>query len=142
MAIRMSPGYHLSDMARKSKKSDNNKFLISVKKEIKFLDVALVSLFIFMIIFTVYHSIMVYRTMYEPSSLIVGVFGFCGFECGCMAGITKRKMTLKDIEYQEYNKKYDPHEQEPTDIKEITSEDLPQNQIKIDSIKDENIDAK
>lgn len=135
--------YHLFDMTHKrKKKSDNNKYLTSVKKEIKFLDVTIILLFIFMIAFTVYHSVMVYRTMYEPSSLIVGVFGFCGFECGCMAGITKRKMTLKNIEYQEYNKK-DPQQQNPTDIKEMPNEeDLPQNQIKIDSIEDENINAK
>lgn len=139
----MLPEYHLFDMTHKrKKKSDNNKYLTSVKKEIKFLDVTIIFLFIFMIAFTVYHSVMVYRTMYEPSSLIVGVFGFCGFECGCMAGITKRKMALKNIEYQEYNKKNDPQKQEPIDNKEILDENLPQNQIKIDSIEDENINAK
>lgn len=130
-------------MFNNKKKDDSDELLKSVKKEIKFLDATLIGLFICAIIFIVYHSIMVYRTMYEPSSLIVSVFGFFGFECGCMASIQKRKMTLKDIEYSEYNKDEKKQRQEE-DISvqqeiesNINSSDLPQNHISLDSIKEE-----
>ncbi len=69
------------------------------KKEIKFLDVMIICILIFLLIFIAVTTYMSYKTMYEPTTLIASVFAFCGLEYGLMSSITKRKMVLKDRDY-------------------------------------------
>lgn len=94
-------------MQNKNKSANNklkNKLLSSIKKEVKFLDASLILVFASVVVFTIYISIMTYRTMYEPTALVTAFFAFVGAECGFAASIQKRKMQLKDREYNEYDK--------------------------------------
>lgn len=61
------------------------------KKKGRFSKGILVFMLIFLLIFTSLCMYITYKTGIEPSSLIIAVFGFCGFEGGCMAWIKKTK---------------------------------------------------
>ena len=83
----------------KTKKKKRETVKQSRKKEIKFLDVMIICILIFLLIFVSVTTYMSYKTMYEPTTLIASVFAFCGLEYGLMSSITKRKMILKDKDY-------------------------------------------
>lgn len=55
----------------------------------------LVSMLVFLFIFTLSILYIVYKTSYEPSTLITCVFAFCGAEGGFMAWIKKAKESKK-----------------------------------------------
>lgn len=84
---------------KKNKKKKRETVKQARKKEIKFLDVMIVCILVFLLIFVSVTTYMSYKTMYEPTTLIASVFAFCGLEYGLMSSITKRKMTLKDRDY-------------------------------------------
>lgn len=131
-------------MIFKKDKNSNapDKLVTSIKKEIKFLDVVLILLFGFVISFTIYIAIMSYRTMYEPTALVTAVFAFVGAECGFTASITKRKMALKDREYDKYDEQNSREHIDETDIEKISDKIIDIEQIKqtvsIEKDKDEN----
>lgn len=119
-------------MIFKKDKNENvpDKLVTSIKKEVKFLDIVLILLFGFIMAFTIYIAIMSYRTMYEPTALITAVFAFVGAECGFAAGITKRKMSLKDREYDKYNEQDNRGHLDETDIEKISDKIIDIEQIK------------
>lgn len=85
--------------SKQNKKKKRETVKQARKKEIKFLDVMIVCILIFLLIFVSVTTYLSYKTMYEPTTLIASVFAFCGLEYGLMSSITKRKMTLKDRDY-------------------------------------------
>lgn len=69
---------------------------IATKKKIKkgrFMKSIIVAVMLFLFLFTLTCLYITYKTNTEPSTLIVSVFAFCGFECGILGRIktTKQK---------------------------------------------------
>lgn len=65
------------------------------KEKGRFSKGVLVSMLVFLLFFTLAILYIVYKTSYEPSTLITCVFGFCGAEGGFMAWIKKSKENKK-----------------------------------------------
>ena len=97
----------------------------SLKKEIKFMDVSIVGIFIFLFVFTCAMAYLTYSTSVEADTLIISVFGFCGLECGLMAGIQKRKTTIRS----ELEKLYSNKNKQSLDNNKRSQTDKPKEQI-------------
>lgn len=108
-------------MNNKDSKKQREKAL---KKEIKFMDVSIVGIFIFLFVFTWAMAYLTYSTSVEADTLIISVFGFCGLECGLMAGIQKRKTTIRS----ELEKLYSNNNKQLLDNKKPQI-DMPKEQI-------------
>ena len=64
------------------------------KKTIKkgrFMKSIIVMVMLFLFLFTLICLYITYKTSTEPSTLIVSVFAFCGFECGILGRIKTSK---------------------------------------------------
>lgn len=98
-----------------------------LKKEIKKTDIFLVCILMFLLIFVCAMIYLTFSTGVEASTLIVSVFGFCGFECGFMSSITKKKIAAKnEIDKLQYKK-------ETEDKKPSFSVKSPDKNVKNDS---------
>lgn len=73
------------------------------KKKGRFSKGILVFMLMFLLIFTCVSMYITYKTSTEPSTLIMAVFGFCGFEGGCMAWIKRSKeMNRREVDENEH----------------------------------------
>ena len=106
----------------------SNKKKLSLKKEVKFIDISVVGIFLFLIAFTVVMIIGSWLHCYEPSTLIMSVFGFCGLECGLLASLTKRKSKIKEEveKLKQEDEKNNTYFNNPEEI-EITGEKIDSN---------------
>lgn len=66
-----------------------------------FSKIILISMLIFILLFTISCLYITYKTGYEPSSLIVAVFGFCATEGGLLAWIKTIKTKNNNSNFQE-----------------------------------------
>lgn len=72
---------------------------VASKKKIKkgrFMKSIIIAVMLFLFIFTLICLYITYKTSIEPSTLIVSVFGFCGFECGILGRIKTSKQKLNN----------------------------------------------
>lgn len=60
-------------------------------KKGKFMKSIIVTVMLFLFLFTLTCLFITYKTGSEPSTLIVSVFAFCGFECGILGRIKTNK---------------------------------------------------
>lgn len=63
----------------------------SKKKKGRFMKGVIITIMLFLFLFTLTCLYITYCTSTEPSTLIVSVFGFCGLECGILGTIKKSK---------------------------------------------------
>lgn len=120
------------------KTETNQQKIKNLKKEIGKMDVFLVCIFIFLLVFVCAMTYLTFSTGVEASTLIMSVFGFCGFECGFMASIQKRKMSIKaDIEKLESAKE---SEKKKSQVTEDTEEDNTESGKKTETYKENNDD--
>ena len=66
----------------------------------RFMKTVLVSMFLFLFLFTIACLFVTYKTGYEPSTLVASVFAFCGIEGGLSAWIKTTKEKRKDEDYE------------------------------------------
>lgn len=76
---------------------------VATKKKIKkgrFMKGIIITVMLFLFLFTLTCLYIIYKTSTEPSTLIVSVFAFCGFECGVLGRIktTKQKSNKEQRE--------------------------------------------
>ena len=62
----------------------------------KFSNKIIVFIMVFLLLFIASCLIIIAKTGVEPSTLILSVFGFCGFECGIMGWIKTTKTKSND----------------------------------------------
>ena len=84
----------LKELQEKAQKEE-----VASKKKIKkgkFMKSIIVTVMLFLFLFTLTCLFITYKTSSEPSTLIVSVFAFCGFECGILGRIkTSKQRTNK-----------------------------------------------
>ncbi|MBE6070070.1 MAG: hypothetical protein E7211_20630 [Clostridium lundense] len=76
---------------------------VATKKKIKkgrFMKGIIITVMLFLFLFSLTCLYITYKTNTEPSTLIVSVFAFCGFECGILGRIktTKQKSNKEQRE--------------------------------------------
>lgn len=82
----------LQEKAAKEEKASKTK-----KKKGKFMKGIIVSVMLFLFLFVLVCLYITFKTGTEPSTLIVSVFAFCGFECGILGRIkTSKQKTTKE----------------------------------------------
>lgn len=85
----------LQEKASKEEKANNAR-----KKKGKFMKGIIVSVMLFLFLFVLTCLYITFKTGAEPSTLIVSVFAFCGFECGILGRIktTKQRSNKSETE--------------------------------------------
>ena len=68
----------------------------ALQKRLGAMDRILVALGIFLFLFVVTMIVLFWKFQTVPDVLIGAVFGFCGFECGAMAAIQRRKTAIRE----------------------------------------------
>lgn len=67
-----------------------------LQKSLVTMDRILVAMGIFLVLFVIAMIILFVLFQSTPDALIVAVFGICGFECGAMAAIQRRKTEVRE----------------------------------------------
>lgn len=68
--------------------------LEALRKSLGAMDRILVILGLFLFLFVIAMIALFFLFQSTPDTLIVAVFGFCGFECGAMAAIQRKKTEI------------------------------------------------
>lgn len=68
----------------------------ALKKSLVTMDRILVAMGIFLVLFAITMIILFVLFQSTPDALIMAVFGICGFECGAMAAIQRRKTEVRE----------------------------------------------
>ena len=77
---------------------------VASKKKIKkgrFMKSIIITVMLFLFLFTLICLYITYKTSTEPSTLIVSVFAFCGFECGILGRIKTSKQRSNKAQREE-----------------------------------------
>lgn len=86
------------------------------KKNIRTMDVVLVVVAVFLLIFVVAMMWMYYRTGGIPDTLVTCVFAVCGGECGVMGWIKTTKERYRDRQYELDDREYEEKKKNDGDI--------------------------
>lgn len=86
------------------------------KKKVRTMDVVLVAIAVFLLIFVVALVWLYYRTGGIPDTLCTCVFAICGGECGVMGWIKTNKDRYRDRRYELEDRKYEESKQKDGDI--------------------------
>ena len=82
----------LQEKAAREEKATNTR-----KRKGKFMKSIIISVMLFLFLFVLVCLYITFKTGTEPSTLIVSVFAFCGFECGILGRIkTSKQKTNKE----------------------------------------------
>lgn len=76
------------------------------KKKVRTMDVVLVIIAVFLLLFIITMLILYYITGAIPDTLCTCVFAICGGECGVMGWIKTTKERQKDRQYELEDRKY------------------------------------
>ena len=79
----------LQEKAAREEKATNTR-----KRNGKFMKSIIVSVMLFLFLFVLVCLYITFKTGTEPSTLIVSVFAFCGFECGILGRIKTSKQKI------------------------------------------------
>ena len=77
-----------------------------MKKKVKTMDVVLIIIAVFLLIFVIAMAWLYYRTGGIPDTLCTCVFAICGGECGVMGWIKTTKERARDRKYELDDRKY------------------------------------
>lgn len=82
------------------------------EKNVRTMDVILIVIAVFLLIFIIALLWLYYRTGAIPDTLCTCVFAICGGECGVMGWIKTTKERLRDRNYELEDRKYQKEQEE------------------------------
>ena len=99
--------------ARRPRRRPDPDSVEGLQKSLVTMDRILVAMGVFLVLFVIAMIILFVLFQSTPDALIVAVFGICGFECGAMAAIQRRKTETAERLREKREKRASEKEETP-----------------------------